>query len=114
MRNISNLLVAAALSAGAPVAAQPDVDLVAQAADRCMVTYAVRLTKTEATDEEIFAAATAGCKTLNDEFDAAVTATFPAEQAAEMKAASAAQAKPNFLQLLQRIRADRASKAGGQ
>lgn len=102
-------LIAAMAVAGQLVASpeQPNAALLAQAQDRCMVTYAVRLTKTAATDPAIFSEAELGCKTLKQQLYAAITKEYAADQAAELTTMLDAQAKPNFLTLLQRIRTDR-------
>lgn len=94
------LFLAAGFALGAALAShsalaqseQANAMMLAQANDRCMTTYAFRMTGTDATDEAIFASATAGCKALKSQLEA--------------------QAKPNFLNLLQKIRADRARRAG--
>lgn len=90
----------------------PSAMLLAQAHDRCMATHAVRLTRTAATDEEIYAEALEGCKALHEQLGAAVEREYLPEQAAQLTTSLQAQAKPNFLALLQRIRADRAKRAG--
>jgi hypothetical protein len=84
--------------------------MLAQAQDRCMTTYAVRLTRTSATDEAIYADARSGCGTLASQLHAAIAKEYPADQAAELLATLDAQARPNFMALLQRIRADRAAR----
>jgi len=105
-------LIAAALAAQSAEPAEPGAMVLAQAQDRCMATYAVRLTKTSATDEGIYAEAVSGCKDLNGQLIAAIAREYSPAQAAELTAAMEAQAKPNFLKLLQRIRADRLQRAG--
>lgn len=92
--------------------AQPNVMILAQAQDRCMATYAVRLTRTEAADEEIFSQATEGCRQLADQLHAAIAREYPADQARELVATLQANARPNFLAILQRIRADRQRRSG--
>ena len=92
-------------------AAPPNAMVLAQAQDRCMTTYAVRMTKTDATDEEIYSGATEGCKDLQGQLHAAIAKEYSADQAKELIATLEAQAKPNFLQLLQKIRADRQIRA---
>ncbi|RDV05983.1 hypothetical protein DXH95_00565 [Sphingorhabdus pulchriflava] len=91
-------------------ATQPDVPTLAQALDRCMATYAVKLTKTDATDEAIYTAATEGCKQIETDLVAAVRQDVPANQADAALQQWSAQAKPNFMSLLQRIRTDRAAR----
>ena len=86
--------------------------LLAQANDRCMTTYAVRMTKTDATDDTIFASAVEGCKELQSQLYAAIDGEYPAPQATELKGQLDARAKPDFLALLQKIRTDRAQRAG--
>jgi hypothetical protein len=92
---------------------QPNVQIVAQAVDRCMATYAVRLTKTAAEDEDIFAQASQGCLSLRGQLTAAINAQLPASQAGEILRTLEAQEKPNFMALLARIRSDRSQRAGG-
>ena len=92
--------------------AQPNAMMLAQANDRCMTTYAVRMTKTEATDEAIFASAVEGCKDLKGQLYAALDKEYAAAQASELKAQLDTQAKPNFLNLLKKIRTDRAQRVG--
>jgi hypothetical protein len=92
--------------------AQPNAMMLAQAHDRCMVGYAVRLTKTSASDEAIYTEAVTGCKGLHEQLGAAVAREYAPEQAAHLTTSLEAQAKPNFLSLVQRIRTDRLSKPG--
>ena len=103
------------LSAGQPPAAaeaQASVPTLAQAVDRCMATYAVRLTRTDAADEAIFSEATQGCRQISDLLDAAITREYPAGQARELVETLESNARPNFMRLLQRIRADRQRRQG--
>jgi hypothetical protein len=93
---------------------QPSAMVLAQALDRCMATQAVRLTRTTATDPEIFARARQSCLALNDQFRAAVNAQLPPADAAAMLRSVDEQAEPNFLTMLSRIRSDRARREGGQ
>ena len=90
--------------------AHPDVSTLAQALDRCMTTYAVRLTKTEAADEAIYLAAVDGCKQIEVDLTTAVRRDVPATQGEAALAQWKEQAKPNFMSLLQRIRSDRAAR----
>jgi len=94
-------------------AAAPDARELALAYDRCMATYAVRLTRTAATDEEIYAQATASCASLESRLSAAIKAQLPPARATEMLQAMAADAKPNFMDMLARIRSDRLQRAAG-
>ena len=111
-KRLAILVLGVALSQQAfAQAVQPDAMLLAQAQDRCLATYAVRLTKTDAADEEIYSDAVQGCKELNLQLQAAVVREFPDDQAKEMIAALQAQTKPNFLQMLQKIRSDRQIRA---
>ena len=109
---LASLAGAAAITAQPAEAAQRSAMVAAQAHDRCMVGYAVRLTKTSATDEAIYSEAVAGCKALHKQLGVAVAREYAPEQAAQLITAFEAQAKPNFLALLQRIRTDRLGKAG--
>jgi hypothetical protein len=86
--------------------------IVAQAYDRCMATHAVRLTRTSATDENIYTQASQSCLPLNDQLTAAIKAQLPPAQADEILRTLAANGKPNFLSMLARIRSDRARKSG--
>jgi hypothetical protein len=90
--------------------AQPSVMILAQAHDRCMTTYAVRLTRTEVADEEIFSRATEGCSQLTGQLHAAIAREYPADQARELVATIEASARPNFMTMLQRIRTDRRNR----
>jgi len=108
----SILAVLALAAAQPPASPQPDAATLAQAVDRCMATYAVRLTRTEATEEAIFAAASQGCRALTEQLNTAIARDYPAEQAREAIATIAASARPNFMQMLQRIRADRQRREG--
>jgi len=109
-----HVLLAAISLAGAQAAstaqAEPSAQIVAQALDRCMATYAVRLTKTDASDEAIFTEATTSCLPLNVRLRAAINAQLPPPQAAGVIRSFDAQAKPNFMTMLAKIRSDRASK----
>jgi L-alanine-DL-glutamate epimerase-like enolase superfamily enzyme len=107
-----SLIAAAALAAQAAQPAQPSAMVLAQAHDRCMTTYAVRLTRTSATDEAIYAEAIAGCKALKDQLSASIAREYSPAQAAELTGTLETQARPNFLTLLQRIRTDRLSRGG--
>ena len=98
--------------AAAPAEAQARVPILAQGVDRCMTTYAVRLTRTEAADEAIFAEAIQGCRELSGQLNAAITREYPEQQARELVATLEAHARPNFMTLLQRIRVDRQRRAG--
>lgn len=108
------LLFGAAFSADLAFAqpTQANAMMLAQAHDRCMTSYAVRMTKTEATDEQIFSGATEGCKELQGQFHAAVVKEYPAAQADELITMLNAQAKPNFLNMLRKIRSDRLLRSG--
>jgi hypothetical protein len=106
-----SMVVAAALAQSVP-SNQPSAMLLAQAHDRCMTTYAVRLTKTTAPDDAIYAEAVAGCKAVKDQLATGIAREYPAAQAAELTAMLEAQAKPNFLALVQRIRTDRLGRPG--
>ena len=107
-----SLVAAAALAAQPAQPPQPGAMMLAQAYDRCMATYAVRLTRTAATDDAIFAEAVAGCKAAKDQLVTSIAGEYTPAQAAELTATLEAQARPNFLTLLQRIRTDRLGRAG--
>ncbi|MDZ3833472.1 MAG: hypothetical protein U0S50_16895 [Sphingopyxis sp.] len=110
----TSLLLGATLLTGGAHAqtAQADAMMLAQANDRCMTTYAVRMTKTDATDDAIFAAATEGCKELRAQLFGAIDKEYPADQASGLKSQLDAAEKPNFIKLLQKIRADRLQRGG--
>jgi hypothetical protein len=93
---------------------QPNAMILAQALDRCMVTHAVRLTRTPTSDPDIFAQARQSCQPLNDRLRTAINAELPPADAAEMLRSIDQQAEPNFMALLARIRTDRARREGGQ
>ena len=111
-------LICLAMCLGVPVQAasaqspQPGAMALAQAHDRCMTTFAVRETKTDLPDNEIFAKASSGCEALNTRLNAAIRAEYPADKADELIAMLAAQAKPNFQAMLGKIRNDRQRRAG--
>lgn len=81
--------------------------ILAQAHDRCMTTYAVRESKTDASDENIFLLATEGCQNLEEELHAAIRNEYPADQADQLIPMLKNQAQPNFYKMLGKIRADR-------
>ena len=91
---------------------QPSVQIIAQAYDRCMATYAVRLTRTAATDEDIFMQASQSCLSLKVQLTAAINTQLPPAQATETLQAIDATAEPNFIAMLARIRSDRARREG--
>jgi hypothetical protein len=91
---------------------QPSPAILAQALDRCMATYAVRLTKTGAADDAIFTSAVEGCKQIETDLKIVVRRDIAPAQAEAAIMQWGTQAKPNFMSLLQRIRADRAALGG--
>lgn len=111
---IAVLVVCVTLGAGTTQAqpAPANAMMLAQANDRCMTTYAVRMTKTEAADDAIFAAATEGCKELKAQLFGAIDKEYPADQASDLKSQLGAAEKPNFIKLLQKIRIDRLQRGG--
>lgn len=98
------LLASASMAQQAPA----DPQLLAQALDRCMATYAVRLTRTPTADDDIFAQAKLGCQPLTDQLNAAIRAQMPPADAAAITAQLESSAKPNFMAMLAKIRSDRA------
>jgi len=90
--------------------AQPNIQIIAQAYDRCMATYAVRLTRTTAPDETIYAEATKSCSPLKDKLVETICQQVSPPEAAKVLASMDASAKPNFLNMLNRIRSDRAKR----
>ena len=113
-----SLLLAVPLAAQTtpPAAPQPapeasNVPLLAQMLDRCMATYAVRLTKTDMADEAIFAEAGKGCAGIDLQLRAGVRSQLPAAEAEALIKQFDDTDRPNFMALLQRIRADRAARA---
>ncbi|WP_081570425.1 hypothetical protein [Sphingobium herbicidovorans] len=90
--------------------AQPNIQIIAQAYDRCMATYAVRLTRTTAPDEAIYAEATKSCSPLKDKLVEAIRQQVSPPEADKVLASMDASAKPNFLNMLNRIRSDRAQR----
>lgn len=89
---------------------QANAQIIAQALDRCMATYAVRLTRTAASDEEIYAEANRSCAPLNAKFVDAIHAEVPPQQAADLLKTLDETAKPNFFRMLAQIRSDRAKR----
>ena len=100
-----------AVQTSAPAADRPNAQVLAQAYDRCMATYAVRLTRTDAADAAIFAQARDSCRPLGEQMRAALNAELPPAQAAELLTALDARAEPDFMAMLARIRSDRARRA---
>jgi hypothetical protein len=92
--------------------AQPDLSTLAQALDRCIASYAVRLTKTDMADEAIYKSAVEGCKPIELDLKTAVRRDIAAPQAEAAIQQWDAQARPNFMSLLQRIRTDRVARGG--
>lgn len=86
--------------------------MLAQAHDRCMTTYAVRESKTTATDAEIFSLANAGCKDLEEQLYTAIKKEYPSSQSEELIPMLQSQAESNFTKLLLKIRNDRSRRAG--
>ena len=76
-----------------------------------MTTFAVRLTKTAATDEEIYAEADRSCRDLKQQLRAAINTQLPPADAKDVINQFDTSAKPNFMALLARIRRDRAAAA---
>jgi hypothetical protein len=89
------------------------VQIIAQAYDRCMATSGVRLTKTAATDEDIYTQAIQSCLSLKRELAAAVDAQMPPKEAAGLLQAVDAQSKPAFLAMVAHIRRDREMRERG-
>jgi hypothetical protein len=113
MKSWIGIAVMAALALWSPAYGQqsePTLMMVAQAQDRCMTTYAVRLSRQTA-DEAIFERAEAGCSELDAQLDAAIQRDVPAAKQAEIRAMLANSKKPNFMAMLAKIRSDRASRA---
>jgi hypothetical protein len=110
----TGLFLGATLLSGAVHAqpAQANAMMLAQANDRCMTTYAVRVTKTDVADDAIFVAATEGCKDLKAQLFGAIDKAYPADQANGLKSQLDAAEKPNFMKLLQKIRTDRLQRGG--
>jgi hypothetical protein len=94
---------------GAPVADDPQ--LLAQAQDRCMTTYAVRQAGSGRADDAIYTEAEGGCASLNAQLFAALAVKLPPADAAAITKELRDTAKPRFVALLARIRADRAARA---
>lgn len=92
--------------------AQANAMMLAQANDRCMTTYAVRMTKADVADDAIFAAATEGCKELKAQLFGAIDKDYPSNQANGLKSQLDAAENPNFMNLLQKIRIDRLQRGG--
>ena len=90
--------------------AEPSLMLVAQAQDRCMTTFAVRLSRETTDDEAIYEQAIEGCSQLDAQLDAAILREVPAEKQAELKTMLAESRKPNFMAMLAKIRSDRAAR----
>ena len=111
-KTIAMTLLGLAAQSASAQPAQPDISTLAQALERCLATYAVRLTKTDMADEAIYSAATDGCKQIEAGLTAAVRRDAPGPQGEAALAQWTDRAKPNFMALLQRIRSDRAASGG--
>ena len=114
MKSWTGIAAMAALVVWSPAYGQqpePTLMMVAQAQDRCMTTYAVRLSKETADDEAIYERAEAGCSELDTKLDAAIQRDVPAAKQAEIRAMLANSKKPNFMAMIAKIRSDRASRA---
>ncbi|MEH3122491.1 MAG: hypothetical protein PGN16_11015 [Sphingomonas phyllosphaerae] len=111
MMLVFGALLLAGIQAVTPSNEVADPQIVAQALDRCMTTYAVRLTKTEATDEAIFADATRACSALDEQLKGALKEKLPPAQASDLIAQMDASSKPNFMALIAKIRRDRAARS---
>jgi hypothetical protein len=91
-------------------APEPNAMLLSQAYDRCMTTFAVRLTRTDASDEAIYSAATEGCGELQLAMFAAMRREIPQPDVETIISQITDSAEPNFMALLNRIRTDRAAR----
>ena len=91
---------------------QPSLATLAEALDICLASYAVQLTYSSASDDAIYAAAKDGCKKIETELIATVRRDVPPAQADAALRQWAAVAKPNFMTVIQRIRADRSVPVG--
>lgn len=107
---IAVFLVASPTVARTP---EPSLMLLAEAHDRCLVTYAVRLAGSGEEDEQIYAAASQGCSEIKARRDGAVRTELPPEHVDDLLRELEAAEKPNFMRVLKQIRADRAARAGG-
>ncbi len=103
--------VAAQTAAPAAAEAPANVPLLAQMLDRCMATHAVRLSRTDLDDAAIHAQASTGCAAINQQLRAGVRSQMPPAEAEALIRQLDATDRPNFMALLQRIRADRAARA---
>lgn len=109
---LKSMLLAGASPQADAAPTPPNPQLLAQALDRCMATYAVRLTRTATPDDAIYAQASQGCAALSGQLDTAIKAQLPARQAAEITERLHTSARPNFIAMLTKIRADRAAREG--
>jgi hypothetical protein len=86
-----------------------DLQILAEAYDRCMATQGVRLTTTSMSDEAIFVQALQSCSDLHGRLSAALKAQLSPRQAGDVFRTMTAQAKPKFMTMLAQIRTDRVS-----
>lgn len=93
---------------------QASAMVLAQAHDRCMRAVAVLESHSETDDGLIYEYAVEACRELDERFHAALRTEYPADQANEIVSMLKAQAKPNFLSMLGRIRANRAARGAPQ
>ncbi|WP_265587296.1 hypothetical protein [Sphingomicrobium arenosum] len=104
------MILAALFLSAAVQQVTPETMQLAQTHDRCMTTFAVRLSKETTDDEAIFEQAQAGCAELEQALDARLDADLGPDHAPALKAQLEVAAKPNFLAMLDRIRRDRAAR----
>ncbi|MEN7537357.1 hypothetical protein ABDJ38_09255 [Aurantiacibacter sp. DGU5] len=79
-----------------------------------MTTIAVRASRSSTDNEAIYDEAVKACQALQEQLASAVRSEYPPQQAEELLTMLDDQAKPNFLNMLQRIRADRAARGAQQ
>jgi hypothetical protein len=113
VRRFVGLLATLCIAASVPALGQqakPSMMSIAQAQDRCMTTFAVRLSRETTDDEAIFERALNGCSELDAQLDEAISREVPAEKQQELRAMLAESRKPNFMAMLAKIRSDRAAR----
>jgi len=115
---MKRLLIATTLAAGVPTSAiagetnpLAQIMITANAYDRCVTTYAVKLLESGLSDDDLYVVASTMCRDLNDLMKQRIIASLPAAQANEMLARLGADPKGDYLKKLQAIRQGRSRRA---
>ena len=101
-----------ALGAHGASAQRPGADAptLAQALDRCMAVQAVRLTKTDIGDDEMYARAAEACRGVKERLAEKVGEDYPAAEGAQALREVEAQSRPGFMGMVDKVRGVRAGR----